>query len=195
MTDNIAFTYNARSTPPAATSVATDDVSGVHFQKIKIDIGGDGVSVPLTADGVSRAIPTIDYAHHEIHAGSSFVYSGAFDLSISNVIDVRITTPNTDKWAHFLLEFSTEVAYQWAFYEGATITNTGTAYVPTNMNRNSTGVAGVAIDYISNTSLANANLDTGIGAATIILQGFTGSGRTGGSSSLREEIILKKNTI
>jgi hypothetical protein len=28
--------------------VATDDVSGVQFQKVKLDIGGDGVSVPVT---------------------------------------------------------------------------------------------------------------------------------------------------
>lgn len=30
--------------------IATDDVSGVHFQKVKLDGGGDGVSAPITGD-------------------------------------------------------------------------------------------------------------------------------------------------
>lgn len=40
--------------PPSGTGtatpvVATDDVGGVHYQKIKLDLGGDGVSVPVSA--------------------------------------------------------------------------------------------------------------------------------------------------
>lgn len=34
--------------PGTGTSVATDDVSGVHFQKFKLDLGADGVSTPVT---------------------------------------------------------------------------------------------------------------------------------------------------
>jgi hypothetical protein len=41
MADNIAISAGT------GTSVATDDVSGVHFQKVKIDLGGDGASSPL----------------------------------------------------------------------------------------------------------------------------------------------------
>ena len=48
MSDNVTFEHKARSTPPHNTSVATDDVSGVHYQVVKLDIGGDGVSVPVT---------------------------------------------------------------------------------------------------------------------------------------------------
>lgn len=41
MADNINVTQGT------GTIVATDDVAGVHFQKVKIDLGGNGASVPL----------------------------------------------------------------------------------------------------------------------------------------------------
>lgn len=41
MVDNVPITAGA------GTSIATDDVGGVHFQKVKLDMGGDGVSAPL----------------------------------------------------------------------------------------------------------------------------------------------------
>lgn len=44
MADNVSIT------PGSGATVATDDVSGVQFQKIKVDMGGDGLSVPLVGD-------------------------------------------------------------------------------------------------------------------------------------------------
>jgi hypothetical protein len=44
MADNVAITAGA------GTTIATDDVAGVQFQKVKIDGGGDGASVPLVID-------------------------------------------------------------------------------------------------------------------------------------------------
>jgi hypothetical protein len=41
MADNVAVT------PGAGASIATDDVGGVQFQKVKLDLGGDGVSSPV----------------------------------------------------------------------------------------------------------------------------------------------------
>lgn len=38
---------NVDITPGTGKTIATDDVSGVQFQKMKVDVGGDGVSVPL----------------------------------------------------------------------------------------------------------------------------------------------------
>lgn len=47
MADNVQFQTAVTATPPAATLVASDDVSGVQFQRVKLDVGGDGVSVPV----------------------------------------------------------------------------------------------------------------------------------------------------
>jgi len=53
MADNIDVT------PGSGKTVATDDVSGVQFQKIKIDVGADGVSAPLSA---TDTVPTTIYS-------------------------------------------------------------------------------------------------------------------------------------
>lgn len=47
MADNITFQATV-ATPPSGAVVATDDVAGVQFQKVKIDVGGDGVSTILS---------------------------------------------------------------------------------------------------------------------------------------------------
>ncbi|UST52975.1 hypothetical protein NF681_11530 [Comamonadaceae bacterium OTU4NAUVB1] len=41
MSDNVSIT------PGTGAAVATDDVGGIHFQKMKLDVGGDGESKPL----------------------------------------------------------------------------------------------------------------------------------------------------
>lgn len=43
MADNVTL-------PATGSVVASDDVGGVQFQKFKLDIGGDGISTPLSAD-------------------------------------------------------------------------------------------------------------------------------------------------
>jgi hypothetical protein len=41
MADNVPIT------PGSGKDIATDDVSGAHFQKVKLDVGGDGASAPV----------------------------------------------------------------------------------------------------------------------------------------------------
>jgi len=55
MADNVAVTAGA------GTTVATDDVAGVHFQKIKVDAGGDGASVPVIAgrQAAAASVPVV----------------------------------------------------------------------------------------------------------------------------------------
>lgn len=43
MTDNVAIT------PGTGATIATDDVGGVQFQRVKLDIGGDGATSPVVA--------------------------------------------------------------------------------------------------------------------------------------------------
>lgn len=42
MSDNVTL-------PATGTAVATDDVGGVQYQRVKLDVGGDGASLPLSA--------------------------------------------------------------------------------------------------------------------------------------------------
>ena len=48
MADDVTITAGANSTPPAGTVIATDDVGSKHYQRVKIDVGGDGASSPVT---------------------------------------------------------------------------------------------------------------------------------------------------
>jgi hypothetical protein len=50
MADNVAITAGT------GTSIATDDVSNVHFQKVKLDVGGDGASVAALGDAAGRLL-------------------------------------------------------------------------------------------------------------------------------------------
>ena len=63
MADNVSIHTGSGAT------VATDDVGGVQYQKVKLDLGGDGVSVPVTtslpvsmpglAGGITQTITTV----------------------------------------------------------------------------------------------------------------------------------------
>lgn len=55
MPDNVDITSGV------GTSVATDDVGGVHYQKIKLDAGGDGASVPVVAgqQAMAASVPVV----------------------------------------------------------------------------------------------------------------------------------------
>lgn len=49
MADNVIYQTTAPATPPNGLTVAADDVGGVAFQVVKLDVGGDGVSAPVSA--------------------------------------------------------------------------------------------------------------------------------------------------
>tara|TARA_R110000868_G_scaffold148399_7_gene370319 strand:- start:70 stop:1002 length:933 start_codon:yes stop_codon:yes gene_type:complete len=53
MADNLTTQSGTPATVPSASVIATDDVSSVHFQKVKLDVGGDGVSVPASGDATN----------------------------------------------------------------------------------------------------------------------------------------------
>jgi len=41
---------NVDITPGSGTTIATDDVGGIQYQVVKLDVGGDGVSTPASED-------------------------------------------------------------------------------------------------------------------------------------------------
>lgn len=53
MADNITIPTTGSGT--ATPSVATDDVGGVHYQEVKLDGGGNGVSLPIVAGAQTSA--------------------------------------------------------------------------------------------------------------------------------------------
>ena len=47
MADNVTTQDDTLASLPDGTAIATDDVGGVHYQRIKLDVGGDGAASPL----------------------------------------------------------------------------------------------------------------------------------------------------
>lgn len=62
MADNVALT------PGAGATFRTDDVGGVHYPVTKLDAGGDGVSVPVSA---SNPLPVADLGRVVTFQGSA----------------------------------------------------------------------------------------------------------------------------
>lgn len=44
MADNVIYTLDANSTPPAGTPVASDEIGGVQYQRVKLTLGADGAA-------------------------------------------------------------------------------------------------------------------------------------------------------
>ena len=60
---------NLDITPGAGVKVATDDVGGIHYQRIKLDFGGDGLTVPLITaidSAVGATDPVIGAGHKRV---------------------------------------------------------------------------------------------------------------------------------
>jgi hypothetical protein len=97
MADNIAVT------PGAGTTVATDDVGGVQYQRIKVSVGVDGVAADMTsgAGAVSAATPRVTLASDDpavaALAALNYVEDAAAAANPSGPVNmlVRTDTPAT----------------------------------------------------------------------------------------------------
>ena len=207
MSDNVTYS-NVPSGVPAGNVIATDSVDDTHYQRVKLDIGGDGVSVPvedlatsakqdtantalgtlatsakqdtlltelqgkadldenqpviitdgtdsadvvtaadddtdidglnglvtnailcaridadtikpLRMDASTHSIQTIEYEHHEIHSGSHYYIEGHTTLANTAVLRVKLVTPNSDKYSHFVWEIGSSTILTTDLYEGA----------------------------------------------------------------------------
>ena len=66
MADNLLY-----NEPASGASIATDDVGGIQYQKVKIDLGGDGLSTTVT-----DVLPVSDAALEVTQGASSTGVTG-----------------------------------------------------------------------------------------------------------------------
>ena len=156
--------------------------------RAKASSSTDGVDPyrDLRMDMSTHSLQVINYAHHEIHSGSSYTVSKAFTVPAGTKVNLGIITPNTAKWAHMTFDITCDAAYTANFYEGDDYSG-GTAVTAVNRNRNSTNTAGVAITH--------TDTDQGAGTGTLLWTFSGGANKavtTAGSD--RHEFILKQNT-
>lgn len=96
MADNI--TIPATGSGTATPVVATDDVGGNHFQRVKLDGGGDGTSVPILAgaqaSGAALAVvgPNDEFVTVSVDVTRP---ADATAYAINDCISSSTSTPNT----------------------------------------------------------------------------------------------------
>lgn len=128
----------------------------------------------------------IDYAHHEIHGGNHYYIEGTVDLDDTDTLYVKLVTPDTAVWSHFLWEIESSLILTTELYEAPTGGMTGGSGVtPLNNNRNSSNTSGMVI-----TSGVTAPTAT---VLTISTKKW-GTRTLGGASNREDEIMLKQNT-
>jgi len=164
-------------------------MSLIHRSDIQAYRSSDSSFQPARLDKATNTIQTIDYAHHEIHAGSHFFYTDYdSDVDTASPKYYRITTPDTEKWGHMIFVLYSEGVGTWQLFENPTVNAAGTAATVFNSNRNSATTATIVVAY-DPTSTADG---------TLLKTWRTGSGTTaptriGSENRSDNEIILKQN--
>lgn len=168
---------------------STASVSSVgHIMTDGQLVDGDGDA--LTTDASSRAITTINYEHHEIHAGSHYFISsfGTFNEDAEAVFG--ITTADTTEEIHITTHVRGTSQTELLIYEDSTFTG-GTPLTPINNNRNSSNTSNMTV------VLAPTVTDVGdlLGSSSTGKAGVNPLQAEGGNTERFREIILKRNTL
>lgn len=109
----------------------------------------------IEVDAATHAINTIDYSHHEIHAGNHYKAGyGVTDQSLDtdDTVVVLFTTPDSTTWAHWTMTASATGFCRVDVYENPTVSAAGTGVTEWNRNRNSTKTATVVVTHTPTTS-------------------------------------------
>lgn len=181
--------------------------------------GAGASNYPYRADSASGAINTIEYAHHEIHGGSTFLCHYDSDVSDTDHRSaITFKTGNTTKWCHMVVYIAASDAADAYIYENVLIEG-GAAGQPTaltvyNRDRNSGSTSTVISSHSTPVTggmsgwtealLQDGNVgDNANWAVTTEIElehmpigvGESKQSSLGGSSRATQEIILKQNAV
>lgn len=146
----------------------------------------------LDVDGVTTALEVIEYHHSEIHAGEGYFVVLSALADNTDAIEVRIQTPDTTKWGHFIMIVDAALAARAELWASTTKTDViGNRITPFNRNQNSENVSGMTLCHTPGGSQSgDAQLSQYIGAAASPGKASVGGEPAGG----RSEFDLKQNT-
>lgn len=152
---------------------------------------GDNDVAQIPLDSVTNSLQTVDYEHHEIHSGSHYYIQGYLELDDGDTFYVKMVTPDTTKWSHFIFDIKSTGICSSTLREDASGGMTGGAAItPLNNNRNSSNASGMIIT-------GGVTACTGY---TVQLEndkwgdnGFKEN--IGGGSGRSDELLLKQNTV
>ena len=162
----------------------------------------------VARDGVSGALTTIDFEHHEIHEGDHFVCHYAGEVTNNGEMTViAFNTPDTAEWVHVVVEYTATAFARALLIEAPSIdVDDGTALLIFNRDRNNGRASGVlSIETVPVANRATSYDETQAGGANITINaantvsehhigGGSGPFGTGGGQMQRDEYILRRNT-
>ena len=148
---------------------------------------GAGETDDIRIDGSTNALETIEYEHHEIHAGSSFWYDDV--VTGSAAVNYVLTTPNSTDEVHFGYDIdSSNAGYTLEIFEAGDRVPT-TAQTAYNRHRE--------IATAPTMTIHKAFTDGSTDGTRIVwhVSGTTtAGGKVGGSSADASERVLALNT-
>jgi len=148
----------------------------------------NSTAYPLTIDGISHLLPTLDISHHEIHEGNHFYFENVFTLNTSGILYIKLITADTAKWTHLTWEIECTGILETTLYEDVAGGMTGGSSVTSlNNDRNSATTSG-------NTIISGVTVATTLGT-TVSIKKVGGTGFkivTGGEVRRDDEIIMKQ---
>lgn len=144
---------------------------------------------PLTVD-LTGALVTIDYPHHEIHAGNyySVSYRSPDDGNLADNGSIAYALTTGSVYAHLIAMGACGGDAELALYEAPDI-SAGTPVTPLNHNRISTHVSTVTVVRDPTVN------DTGDLLDMLLVPGGTGGNAIGSTGNQREEWILAPATV
>jgi hypothetical protein len=98
-------------------------------------------------DSITHTMQVINYAHHEIHAGSSFTVADTVAADTTTV-KWQVTTPNTTKYAHLIFELTCTGEATFLVTEGS---DRDDGIALTEVNRRRVGTPTVATTVVTRT--------------------------------------------
>lgn len=160
-------------------------------------------------DGSTNSLQTVDYDHHEIHAGSAFhaEYSVTTGNSDDDVTGILFKTPATLKYAHMVISVSCSDPAEAIVNEAPTLADAGDGSDLAVYNRNRNSSTTSTLQSLEDTptvgSLTSMNeaewTAIGVSSGTELehqyLAGGSGPKAIGGVSRGTQEWVLKADTI
>ncbi len=157
MVDNVAVTAGA------GTTIATDDVGGVQYQRVKVTWGADGTANDANATTPLPVTATGGVAHDAADSGNPIKVGGRYVATSSAVTDGDRTDFLTDSHGNQRVAL-------WGPNTSSQISSHSTAL--TGLAASSTGLSVVARNYISNGTSLDVAL-SGAGAVGAGVQRVT----------------------
>lgn len=142
----------------------------------------------VRVDKATDSLQTIEYEHHEIHAGSHYYVAETLELGSGSVTTFAVQTPNTTQWTHMVFNLTSAFDMTMKIFEDSSANmSSGSATTAFNSNRNSSNSTTLVIRQ-------NPTITTTGTQIYIYRSGGSVVRNNAGSISRENELVLKQNT-